>query len=380
MNTPQIIAAPIVHRGEKRISLYFPKDDVLTRQIRQIADCRWSRTHHCWHVPDTLANRETVQQLISAALTIPHGISVRSNLVKPGKTIGKISPANHVAIHQFEQELCLRSYSANTIRTYVSEFSCFLQVLGKVPATALTVDKLRDYLEYCRRTEQLSDHTIHSRINALKFYYEQVLRRERFFIEIPRPKKPIQLPKLLNEAELTRLFNALGNKKHKAILFTVYSAGLRVSEVANLRLNDIDAGRMQIMVRCAKGKKDRYVNLSPLLLDILRQYCRGYVPAPKEYLFESEQTGGPYPVRTIQTIFANAKRKAGIQKDVGIHGLRHSFATHLLDKGTDIRYIKELLGHFNIRTTERYLHVSNHQLVNIVSPLDDLYKRNRLDW
>jgi site-specific recombinase XerD len=214
----------------------------------------------------------------------------------------------------------------------------------------------------------------------VKFYYEQVLRRDKFFWEIPRPKKPFILPKLLNETELRNLFNAINNKKHKAILFTAYSAGLRVSEVANLKLHDIDSKRMQIFIERAKGKKDRYVNLSPLLLDILRKYLLEYKPKPKVYLFESEQTFRAYPTRTLQLIFSTAKQKAGIGKEIGIHSLRHSFATHLLDKGTDIKYIKELLGHFNIKTTERYLHVSKKQLVNIVSPFDDLWKKEVIDW
>ena len=164
------------------------------------------------------------------------------------------------------------------------------------------------------------------------------------------------------------------------MLFTAYSAGLRVSEIVKLKLKDIDSERMQIFIENAKGKKDRYVNLSPILLDILRAYFKQYSPKPKVYLFESEQTGDAYPIRTVQQIFSNAKRDAGIVKEVGIHSLRHSFATHLLDKGTGIRYIKDLRGHFDIRTTERYLHVSKKQLVNIASPLDDLFKNKRIDW
>ena len=155
---------------------------------------------------------------------------------------------------------------------------------------------------------------------------------------------------------------------------------MRVSEIANLKIADIDSKRMQIFVERAKGKKDRYVNLSPLVLDILRKYLQEYKPSPKTYLFESEQTQTAYPTRTVQQIFANAKHKAGISKEVGVNSLRHSFATHLLDKGTDIKYIKDLLGHFNIKTTERYLQVSKKQLVNIVSPFDDLYKNEEIEW
>jgi integrase/recombinase XerD len=188
------------------------------------------------------------------------------------------------------------------------------------------------------------------------------------------------LPKILSEDELARLFNALNNLKHKAMLFTAYSAGLRVSEIAALKIQHIDSGRMQIFVENAKGKKDRYVNLSPVLLDILRAYIKNYKPKPKKYLFESEQTGTVYPTRTIQKIFQTAKDKAGIKKEVGVHSLRHSFATHLLEKGTDIRYIKDLLGHFNIKTTERYLHVSKKALINIESPLDDLWRSGKVEW
>jgi site-specific recombinase XerD len=133
-------------------------------------------------------------------------------------------------------------------------------------------------------------------------------------------------------------------------------------------------------VEQAKGKKDRYVNLSPVVLDILRKYITECLPRPKVYLFESEQTLTAYPTRIIQQIFSNAKHKAGIRKEVGIHSLRHSFATHLLEKGTDIKYIKEILGHFSIKTTERYLHVSRKQLVNIISPFDDLWNKEGIEW
>jgi site-specific recombinase XerD len=207
-----------------------------------------------------------------------------------------------------------------------------------------------------------------------------VLKRDRIFIDIPRPKKHSQLPKLLNEDEISRLFDALENKKHKAMLLATYSAGLRVSEVANLKIEDIDSERMQLRIERAKGKKDRYVTLSRFLLDVLRDYFATYVPQPKVYLFESEQSGEAYPTRTIQQIFSNARSKAKILKQVGIHSLRHSFATHLLDKGTDIKYIKDLLGHFNLKTTERYLHVTNRQLMQIMSPLDDMAKRGKIVW
>ncbi|TCZ64589.1 tyrosine-type recombinase/integrase [Flaviaesturariibacter aridisoli] len=290
-----------------------------------------------------------------------------------------LPPANEAALRRLEEQLVLKAYSPSTRKTYRNEFMQWLRHLGERPADDAGTEDVRAYLVGLLEGG-LGEGTVHSRINALKFYYEHVLGRERFFVSVPRPKRRIVLPKVLGEEELGRLFRALANRKHKAMLFTAYSAGLRVSEVAALRLADIDSDRMQILVRQAKGKKDRYVTLSPVLLDILRAYLRGYRPRPKEYLFESEQTGTAYPTRTIQQIFQNARVAAGIRKEVGIHSLRHSFATHLLEKGTDIRYIKDLLGHFNIKTTERYLHVSRQQLVNIVSPLDDLFNKGRIEW
>lgn len=292
----------------------------------------------------------------------------------------KISAVNAHVLPNMEQYLKLKSYSPSTRRTYLQEMTHLLQLLKDIPADELKPEHLKRYLIHCHEKLMLKENTLHSRINALKFYYEQVLNREKFFWEIPRPKKQMILPKVLGEEEVARLFNALTNIKHKAMLFTAYSAGLRVSEIAALKISDIDSSRMQIRIENAKGKKDRYVNLSPVLLDILRGYIRNYKPRPRKYLFESEQSSEAYPTRTIQRIFYLAKEKARISKNVGIHSLRHSFATHMLEKGIDIRYIKDLLGHFSIKTTERYLHVTKEKLVNIISPLDDLWRSGKIDW
>ncbi len=361
----------VIHKDIARILVAFEPNEEWNNRMKKVPGCKWSKTYKGWLIPDTIENRKKCR--IGFTKTASQQLVI--------KTIEqKLSTENKEALDRFQQTLQLKGYSDSTLKTYKNEFNIFLKTLGKTNATSLTTKRIKDYLQYCHTTLQLSENTIHSRMNALKFFYEQVLKNEKIFWEIPRPKKPLQLPKLLNEIELRKLFNALENRKHKAMLFTAYSAGLRVSEIINLKLSDIDSQRMQILVQRAKGKKDRYVNLSPLLLDILRQYIKEYKPKPKTYLFESEQTFLPYPARTAQQIFMNAKRKAGISKEVGIHSLRHSFATHLLDKGTDIRYIKDLLGHFDIKTTERYLHVSTQQLVNIVSPLDDLWKKESIEW
>ena len=406
-----VILKPLQHRGQENIAIYFQKNAVIQSLIQKQADAKWSKTNSCWYVPLSKENYQQLADILKGKADLKNE-ELKKYLVgkKEGndrstfqdkplrETIGKNNPVkkalpaqqrglrhpvskeNREALLKFQQTLALKSYSPSTIRTYTNEFVQFLQTIKEKPANEFTTARIKDYMQYCAEKLKLSENTLHSKINALKFYYEQVLGREKFFWEIPRPKKPLLLPKLLNEIELRKLFNALTNKKHKAMLFTAYSAGLRVSEVANLKIADIDSQRMQIFIERAKGKKDRYVNLSPVLLDILRNYHKEYEPKPKVYLFESEQTFSAYPTRTIQQIFSNAKNRAGIRKEVGIHTLRHSFATHLLDKGTDIKFIKDLLGHFNIKTTERYLHVSKEKLVNIKSPFDDLWEKEDIDW
>jgi integrase/recombinase XerD len=396
------------HRGADRVGIYFSKNTALLLLLRPLG-VRWSQTYRCWYGPLTTAWLLRLESLLAGMALVdrrglnaflanrPIDAAVVADLDKlrggpeppikierePAPVGGryqvpKISVINAAALRNLEQTLILKGYSTSTRKTYINAFRVFLATIKNYDAADFTVARLKDYLEFCFVELKLTEHTIHSRINALKFYYEQVLGREKFFLDIPRPKRPMDLPKLLNEGELSRLFNSLHNKKHKAMLFTAYSAGLRVSEVVALKISDIDSGRMQIRVARAKGKKDRYVGLSVLLLDILRQYIVLF--RPKLYLFESEVTGTAYPTRTVQQVFSNAKHKAGILKEVGVHSLRHSFATHLLDKGVDIRYIKDILGHFNIKTTERYLHVSKKQLVNIVSPFDDLMKGGGVDW
>ncbi len=393
------------HRGHECIGIYFQKNEIIQKVIQKDAGARWSKTNSCWYIPLSKENYEKLCQALKelaimntdglrkyllqkkkeqpAAQAVP---KTQNHLVNPKKSPvlknqpSVLSEENSKAFSEYKNTLTLKAYSQSTVRTYCNEFHVFLETLKSKPAKELTPDQLQRYILYCINIKKLKENSVHSRMNALKFYYEQVLHKEKMFFEIPRPKRPLILPKLLNETELRKLFNALTNKKHKAMLFTCYSAGLRVSEVANLKLQHIDSKRMQIFVERAKGKKDRYVNLSPILLEILRSYHKEYEPKPKVYLFESEQTHDAYPTRTIQQIFSNARHKAGISKEVGIHSLRHSFATHLLDKGTDIKYIKDLLGHFNIKTTERYLHVSKEKLVNIASPFDDLWKTEEIEW
>lgn len=397
-----ITLKPLLHKGCENIAILAPNEAGLNLSIRKLQKVKWSQTNRCWYVPlnegsfqKVLASFEGLAAIDSTILErylqkkkeVIKTLPVLSGLKEDKKELPlfnspawKLSKENLIALQRFVEQLKLKAYSVSTIKTYRNEFLQLLQLLKKKHVNDLTADDLRRYFLYCLEKLRLTENTLHSRINAVKFYFEQVLKREKFFWEIPRPKKPMKLPKVLSEQEVSRLFNAAKFLKHKAILFTAYSAGLRVSEIINLQWKHIDRLRGQILIEQAKGKKDRFVGLSPVLEDVLIAYYRKCKIKPLKYVFESDVQGQPYSARSAQAVFQQSKQKAGIQKEVGFHSLRHSFATHLLEKGTDVRFIQELLGHFSIKTTTRYLHVAKEKLVVIESPLDSLWKQGGIDW
>jgi site-specific recombinase XerD len=394
------------HEGQQRIFLEFAYSAKINSVVRKLPGAEWSQSNKKWHLPaeqksvdilrqkisplhnvDTALLKKQLEERNKRAIEEMHSPVEMAHYKKaplaeklPLNYQKRIQPVNGHIIPMMFEHLKLKAYSASTIKTYLYEMGQLLQTLGHIPADELMPEHLKRYLLYCVEKLGLRENTLHSRINSLKFYYEQVLKREKFFWDIPRPKKPLLLPEVLSEVEIGRLFRAIENIKHKAIVFTAYSAGLRVSEVVNLKIKNVDSHRMTLFIEKAKGKKDRIVNLSPLLLDILRSYLLKWQPRPLNYLFEGAVAGEAYSARSAQLIFHDARMKAGIHKDVSFHALRHSFATHLLEKGVDIRYIKDILGHFDIRTTERYTHVSKRLLVNIGSPLDDLVDKGIIEF
>ena len=396
----KVILRPLFYQGKACIGIYFDLSQQLNNLLRKISGCRWSKTHQCWIIPDGATYRgQLLRVLQGAGVTVegkelgagPSGSQDKNpassvevvkqsggQVVKSGEAGGLVSksePINPVNAHvlpDMQQRLQLKAYSASTIRTYLSEMAQLLRTLRNVPADALTVDHLKRYLVYCYEKLGVKENTLHSRINALKFYYEQVLGREKFFWEIPRPKKPVLLPRFFNQEDIAAIIKAAGNLKHRTMLMLAYATGMRVSEVIALRTMDIDSSRMCILIRQAKGKKDRMVTLSPVLLVMLREYWKQYKPSREGYLFTGQDKIGPYSSRSLQLVLAAAKQKAGIMKPGSIHALRHSFATHLLDKGTDVTMIMKLLGHNDLKTTLRYLHVTNRDMLQVISPLDGL--------
>ncbi|MDX2304763.1 MAG: site-specific integrase [Microscillaceae bacterium] len=342
------------HYGKSIILIRFEYDARLNEQVRKLVGVKWSNSKKAWYVLDTPQYRQK--------------FGLEEKIVGKGVWT-HIHEINQPAFERLVETLQLKAYSPSTIKTYRNEFAQLLYILKDKNVDELSAEKLRSYFLYCVNTLKLSENTLHSRINAIKFYFEQVLKREKLFFEIPRPNKPSILPKVISIKDIKKLFEVTTNLKHNTMLKLCYGMGLRVSEIVNLKISDIDSGNMQVLIERAKGKKDRYANLPESILEQLREYYKQYKPT--KYLFEG-QYGEQYSIRSVQKVFSEAMKKARINKQIGIHGLRHSFATHLLEAGTDIRFIQELLGHKDIKTTLRYTQVSEKSLKNIKSPLDNL--------
>lgn len=280
----------------------------------------------------------------------------------------EVSPA---LLHDFEdlkRELISRKYSRKTIKGYLYFNRDFLGFVKKMPSE-IVEDDVKNYLAYLADERESATATLNQAINALKFYYGTLLKKK-FLYEIKRPRKDKKLPEVLSKEEVSRMMIRTVNLKHKAILMIIYSSGLRLGEVARLELSNLDRDRMLIFVKGAKGRKDRYTLLSEKAIEIIDHYIKRY--EPHRWLFEGAKDGRHISKRTIEKVFDQACERAGIEKDVSVHDLRHSFATHLLESGVDLRYIQELLGHASSKTTEIYTHVSTRSLGKIKSPLDNL--------
>lgn len=266
----------------------------------------------------------------------------------------------------------LRNYSNKTIKSYKSGVRLLADHFRPRHPRELSSEELRSFLLHQIERRHLAAATISQLINAMRFLYVELYKKPFALGNLRRPRKEKKLPVVLSGEEVQGLFESLGNLKHRTMMMLVYSAGLRVGELVKLRPEDIDGKRKMIHIHGGKGKKDRYTVLSDFVLEALREYWKTYHPA--KYLFEGQEPEKPYSPRSAQQVFENAKEKAHIKKDVSIHSLRHAFATHLLEQGTDIRFIQELLGHASVKTTEIYTHVSTRTIAQIKSPIDSLMR------
>jgi len=352
-----------------RLKLFFGMNKTLIKLIKSMPYYSWNKQDKYWSIS---FSEKYLEEIRSAAKA--EKLRVIFEEEETDKT--KMSRRSAVDIKNYRtcpeayalkiQEL---RYSEKTLKVYRQLFEEFINYFNEIEPEDIDESRITEFLRYLVIERKVSISYQNQAINAIKFYYEKVLRGERKIYLVDRPKKEKALPIVLNEKEVINLLNAIDNTKHKCILLLAYSAGLRLSELINIRVNDIDSTRMQIRIVQGKGKKDRNTLLSPRFLIVLRKYYKEY--SPKNWLFEGVD-GGQYSGRSIQKIVQNAAKKAGIKKKVSVHTLRHSFATHLLENGTDLRYIQSLLGHESSKTTEVYTHVTTKGFDQIKSPLDKL--------
>lgn len=288
------------------------------------------------------------------------------------KGLKRVTPYDIPNYRQVPEEYRLKltelRYSPNTIKTYVNLFEEFINYYNTYEINKLNEQQVVAFLRYLVMERMVSTSYQNQSINAIKFYYEKVLGGQRKFYFVERPTQEKKLPVVLNEEETIRLLTSISNLKHKTLLTLAYSSGLRLSELVKTRLVDIDRERMQLRVQQAKGNKDRYTKLSKKFLVLLDAYLAEYKPVDR--LFEGQK--GDYSTRTVQQVVLDAVAKAGITKKVTTHTLRHTFATHSLEAGTDLRYIQSMLGHESSRTTEIYTHVTTKGFDQIINPLDKL--------
>ena len=364
--TTKTITITIRVLDNKKIVLQVPYSIEHIAKIKTIPYYFWHKEEKYWSFPYTrniLSEIENYFKKLNYQVEIKN-INTGDNSKKEPKTYTNVKKCPDAYINKLK----VIRYSENTIRTYTSAFSDFINYFSKKELFEISDEDIKNYLLYLVEKRKISTSFQNQVINAIKFYYEKVCGGKRMpYITIDRPIKEKTLPNVLSEEEVKRIINSVKNLKHKSILLTIYSSGLRISEAINLKIADIDSSRMVILIKGGKGKKDRSRLLSEKLLIILREYFRQY--KPKVWLFEG-QDGGQYSDRSIQNVFRKACLDAKIMKKATVHTLRHSFATHLLERGTDLRYIQELLGHSSSKTTEIYTHITHKGMEQIKSPLD----------
>lgn len=380
MKTPKarllIRAERIHHRDSNQIALRFERNTTIREHLRTMAGVRWSVTHRCYYISD---NPEQLHALIShcrgvvwvdlTQLQAPS--SACKETIKEAKKIPKpvtISETIQLQLSHIKAYLEQRRYTDATVRNYINILQVYCRESKCFDLSVLSKTQVETYNHYLVKERGVSFSHQNQWINAVRMAMK-ALGNEILIPKLERPIRRRKLPVVLSRIEVCRMLESVTNLKHRFILSLLYGTGLRIGELTHLRINDIDGKRRMIFIRNGKGQKERMVPIGNGLLDLARQYYRAYKPAG--YLFPG-QKGGAYSARSAQNVLKRAVGQAGIMKPVTLHTLRHSFATHLLESGTDLRYIQAILGHSSPKTTMIYTHVSERNLGMIRSPIEDM--------
>lgn len=389
-----------VHKGETRLFVKFEYDFKKIELVKAIEGRRYSQSESSWHFK---IDRSSWYQLIAIFPDIKKMIRPRFHAllkeevgpVDPGELIDydkwkgkqkKLSKKEYdvrlngwqkQAVLDLEEKLVLKRFSEHTIRSYTSSLTMFLLYTDKYSMEDITKKDVESYLRYMYNERNISESYMNVIINAIKAYYEKVLGWPKMRFDIARPKRPFKVVEPFSKQEIERFFSVIENLKHKTLLMLVYSSGLRVSEVCNIRRQDIKWDHNLVYIKEAKGKRDRYSVLAESIKKILRLYIDEY--KPRYYLFEGGQAKRPYSRSSVNKIFHRAKERAQVNPSATVHTLRHTFATHSMENGMPLRTIQKLLGHRDIKTTARYLYVTSETLKKAKSPMDKLDSIN-LDY
>ncbi|WP_339634496.1 site-specific tyrosine recombinase/integron integrase [Bizionia echini] len=360
--------------NKKFIGLQFYSNKAVDILVKQLKHVNWSDEFNMYHVPNKKNQLDEIYNTFRGVAWVDSKYFFNQTRSKELNEVFDVDwyrqrkrPPNYrLCPEVYLQKLELKKYSNNTVRLYVKLFEEFINHFFDKDIDHINELDIRDYLKLLV-TSKRSNSYINQSINSIKFYYEVVMGMPNRLYRIDRPRKKKKLPVVLSKDQIKLLIDSTNNLKHKCIVSLLYSSGLRRSELLNLKINDIDSSRMLIHVTDAKGNKDRYTILSINALKDLREYYKQW--KPQEYLFEGIKNK-QYSTGSVGKIISAAAIKAGIRKHVTPHTLRHSFATHLLENGTDLRYIQLLLGHNSTKTTEIYTHVAKSSFDSIENPLD----------
>jgi integrase/recombinase XerD len=356
------------YRGSDVWVLTFPYDQTVIDAIKKLSGARWNASGRAWHLPVEEHTLSALKENLTAYAELND--SVAAEKVIKREEISTSELAYGEKLKEFGNWLMSKRYSANTQKIYLKAVKIFLRFMkGKLLVEINLSDVIRFNNEYIIARKYSASYQ-NQVVNGIKLFFSTVEGKIIVLEDIHRPRSERKLPSILSKEEVKKILESPVNLKHKTMLSLIYACGLRRGELLSIKPADILSDRKLLHIKQSKGKKDRVVPLSDKLLDMLRQYYKAY--RPLVWLFEGQKEGDPYSEKSISNVLKQAVDKSGIKKPVTLHWLRHSYATHLLESGTDLRYIQQLLGHNSSRTTELYTHVSNKSIQQIRSPFDDL--------
>jgi integrase/recombinase XerD len=394
MLKPTVVLQSAFHREMQVIKIIFERNEEILLRLRTLSSVRWSKTLGAWYLPESEGIVETLKALLEELAEIDPSGLLRQNL--PGKQeipiakkvelvidrtqkrnqhidtklSGVLSLEQEEKIKAFKNWMNSRRYSENTIGTYTDALRTFLRFCSKKSIHEINNEDVVIFNNEYIIKNKLSSSFQNQVVNAIKLFFRTIELKSMETELIHRPKRAHVLPNVLSKEEVKELLTKTSNLKHKAMLSLIYACGLRCGELLKLKPEHLDLNRNILIVRQAKGRKDRITPLSGKILKLIEEYIKTF--QPKVYIFEGQVAGTMYDARSLQQVLKTNLLKTGIKKPVTLHWLRHSYATHLLENGTDLRYIQELLGHRSSRTTEIYTHVSSNNLQKIISPFDYL--------